>query len=58
LNNHEYQNVTATVHVTATVPKRYPTRMESCKPLYSKKRMGTCQPVTSVLRIRVDTSGE
>jgi hypothetical protein len=52
LNNHEYQNV------TATVPKRYPTRMESCKPLYSKKRMGTCQPVTSVLRIRVDTSGE
>src|SRR5215204_625371 len=32
--------------------------MDGCKPPSSRKRRGTCQPVTSTPRIRVDTSGE
>src|SRR5918998_5287772 len=52
LNNHEYQNV------TASVPRRKPTIIDGCKPPSSRKRMGTCQPVTSTPRMRVDTSGE
>src|ERR687897_824707 len=52
LNNHVYQNV------TARVPSRKPTMIDGCKPPSSRKRMGTCQPVTSAPRMRVDTSGE
>src|ERR671916_2547511 len=52
LNNHVYQNV------TANDPRRKPTMIDGCKPPSSRKRMGTCQPVTSTPRMRVDTSGE
>jgi hypothetical protein len=52
LKSHEYQNV------TATVPRRKPTKKGGCKPPSSRKRMGTCQPVTSTPSIRVATSGE
>src|SRR5918999_12117 len=52
LNNHVYQNV------TASDPRRKPTMIDGCKPPSSRKRRGTCQPVTSTPRMRVDTSGE
>src|SRR5215218_4476452 len=52
LNSHVYQNV------TASVPRRKPTMIDGCNRPSSRKRRGTCQPVTSTPRMRVDTSGE